>query len=267
VDAYYHLRLDRTDTTRPATAAERAGVSGARRASATVLGGIGLAAAGSVREARLAGELTLTTFGQTARSVRVPLRASAQQVDAIGNVALDPVPVVAAAVAKLPPPPGAHWAATARRQLAAGCRLTALAVYDARLRARDDSRDVLGLALGRTAPRPPRPQAAVAPSVPAPPVAPPQPDPRTTCHALCELHMVELCNNDRDLWSRHQLLWKSTPCGQRRSESFLRDCYQRQWLSGTFDEACRVPCEGEPDGRARLLHLLQGSGCARTTGL
>jgi hypothetical protein len=84
---------------------------------------------------------------------------------------------------------------------------------------------------------------------------------------MCEIHMVELCNNDRDLWSRNQQLWQSTPCGQRRSEEFLRDCYQRQWLSGTFDEACMAPCERSGDGRARLLHMLQSGGCTRVSNL
>src|SRR5262249_31626477 len=143
-------------------------------------------------------------------------------------------------------PPYAHWNVLARRQLAAGCRLTALAVYDARLRERRDSRGILDLALGRAPKRPARPAAPpVLAAVPPPSEGPPEE--RVSCRALCEIHMVELCNNDRDLWSRHQQLWQSTPCGQRRSEEFLRDCYQRQWLSGTFDEACMAPCERSGD--------------------
>ena len=269
-DAYYHLRLDRTDTTRQATPEERAAVSAAHRASATILGGLGLAAAGQVREARLDGELTVTTFGPTAGSRRLPVKATARETDAIGTVRLDPRTAVEAAIGGLEPPPYPHWDATARRDLAAGCRVAALAVYDARLRTRAGSRDMLARTLGKGPARAARPRET--PAAPAAPPTPsvveaPAPDPRSTCHSLCEVHMVELCNNDRDLWSRHQLLWESTPCGQRRSEPFLRECYQRQWLSGTFDDACRIPCERAPDGRARLLHLLQGAGCGRTTTL
>jgi hypothetical protein len=148
--------------------------------------------------------------------------------------------------------------------------VAALAIYDARLRSRADSRDVVDLALGRAAKRLARPRGPTAPPpAPAPPATPDAPalDARYTCRALCEMHMVELCNNDRDLWSRHQYLWESTPCGQRRTETFLLDCYQRQWLSGTFDEACMAPCERATDGRARLLHMLQSGGCARVTTL
>lgn len=267
-DAYYHLHLDRTETTREATSRERAGVSDTRHASATILGRLGLASAGSVREARLTGELTVTTFGPAPETRRLPLRATAHEVDPIGGVELDPRGVVTDAIERLAPPPWPHWDSTARRQLAAGCRVAALAIYDARLRARAGSEDVMRAALGRRPARPAGRRAPVAPSPAPSTIDPSPPDTRYTCRALCELHMVELCNNDRDLWSRHQRLWESTPCGQRRPESFLRDCYQRQWLSGTFDEACIAPCEQAPDGRARLLHFLQGGGCApRTSSL
>jgi hypothetical protein len=267
-DAYYHLRLDRTETTRAATARERAEVSGPRHASATILKGLGLASPGTVREAQLTGALTVTTFGRTPETVRRPLRATAYEVDPIGGIRLDAPGVVAAVIDRLAPPPWPHWDGMARSQLRAGCRVAALAIYHARLRERAGSRDVLAFALGRGTARAAQRPVVAAPSVPPPtPGAAPAPDPRHTCRALCELHMVELCNNDRDLWSRHQQFWESTPCGQRRAEPFLLDCYQRQWLSGTFDEACVVPCKRATDGRARLMHMLQGGGCTRTSSL
>jgi hypothetical protein len=75
--------------------------------------------------------------------------------------------------------------------------------------------------------------------------------------------MVELCNNDRTLWSQHGSRWESTRCGLRRSETFLEDCYRMQWLSGTYEQSCIRPCEESADGRTRLLAVLRRSGCLR----
>ena len=50
------------------------------------------------------------------------------------------------------------------------------------------------------------------------PTPEPQPstiEPAYTCTALCTLHMVELCNNDRTLWAQHGSHWESTRCGLR----------------------------------------------------
>ncbi|HWP66223.1 MAG TPA: hypothetical protein VNO26_09945 [Candidatus Limnocylindria bacterium] len=261
-DAYYRLHLDRRDSTRDATAEERAAVSGARRAAAAALRGLKIGADKPVQTAELSGELSLLSFGLSPATKTVPVRASVQAVDALGRLRVDTAGEVARAAERLPRPAFPHWGQLARRQLAAGCRLTALAVYDGRLRGRPDSRGIADQALGRQPKRKsPPPVVAATPPSPAEPSDLPAPGP--SCRVLCEIHMVELCNNDRDLWARHQALWQSTPCGQRRSEPFLRDCYQRQWLTGTFDEACMAPCEQAADGRARLLHMLQGSGCTR----
>lgn len=70
-------------------------------------------------------------------------------------------------------------------------------------------------------------------------------------------------NNDNILWSFHRARWESTPCGARRDEDFLQDCYQHQWLSSTFRDACLRPCEDSPDGRERLLRVLRDAGCER----
>jgi hypothetical protein len=90
----------------------------------------------------------------------------------------------------------------------------------------------------------------------------PLPEPaQTSCTTLCEMHMVEVCNNDRELWHEHQRSWESTPCGKKRADEFLQACYLHQWLSGTFQGACVAPCDEDPGGRAKLRHILQQSGC------
>jgi hypothetical protein len=75
--------------------------------------------------------------------------------------------------------------------------------------------------------------------------------------------MVELCNNDRALWTQHGSRYENTRCGLRRSEAFLEDCYRMQWLSGTYEQSCVRPCQENADGRSRLLAVLRRSGCLR----
>jgi hypothetical protein len=78
------------------------------------------------------------------------------------------------------------------------------------------------------------------------------------------MHMVELCNNDRALWTQNGARWENTRCGVRRSEEFLAACYRMQWLSGTYEQSCMQPCETGDDGRTRLLAMLRRSGCVRS---
>ena len=75
------------------------------------------------------------------------------------------------------------------------------------------------------------------------------------------MHMVELCNNDRALWIENRTRWEATPCGTRRTEAFLEECYRQQWQSGTFEDACVTPCETTPEGRDRLQSILRQAGC------
>src|SRR5207249_10414114 len=89
------------------------------------------------------------------------------------------------------------------------------------------------------------------------------PDEMYSCSALCGMHMVEICNKDKSLWNAHGSKWQPTPCGTRRDEDFLADCYRRQWLTGAFHDSCVVPCESTPEGRGRLLGILQTAGCLR----
>jgi hypothetical protein len=84
-----------------------------------------------------------------------------------------------------------------------------------------------------------------------------------SCRSLCSLHMVEICNNDRALWSSNRSTWEATACGRKRDEAFLQDCYRQQWLNGAYESACVVPCEGSPEGRNRLISILQDAGCSR----
>jgi hypothetical protein len=93
---------------------------------------------------------------------------------------------------------------------------------------------------------------------------PPAGDDRYSCNSLCGMHMVQLCNNDKVLWSSHRAKWETTPCGTRRSEAFLRECYQQQWLSSTFRDACLQPCEKTSEGRDRLMQILRDAGCVRS---
>lgn len=86
---------------------------------------------------------------------------------------------------------------------------------------------------------------------------------KETCGTLCGMHMVEICNNDKALWNSHRTTWQATPCGARRQETFLEECYRQQWLSGTFHDACVQPCEATAEGRERLMSILRGAGCLR----
>jgi hypothetical protein len=118
------------------------------------------------------------------------------------------------------------------------------------------------------------PEAIAAASVDPAPVADPdaaspgtdRSDAATVCTNLCSLQMVELCNNDRSLWSQHGSRWEDTRCGVRREEPFLTDCYRMQWLSGTYERACVQPCEDSPESRLRLVTMLRRSGCIRSAG-
>jgi hypothetical protein len=82
-----------------------------------------------------------------------------------------------------------------------------------------------------------------------------------SCRTLCELHMVQLCNEDRLLWSYHRTVWEPTACGRRRTEAFLAGCYEDQRASGAFDDACLRPCETSIAARERLEGILADAGC------
>lgn len=82
-----------------------------------------------------------------------------------------------------------------------------------------------------------------------------------SCATLCEMHMIEICNSDKVLWSAHRARWEPTACGTRREETFLTQCYREQWETGTFETSCVQPCEASDAGRTRLMAILQEAGC------
>jgi hypothetical protein len=201
---------------------------------------------------------------------------------------------VSEALRQLPPVHPPEWDGFARRLVSAGCPLLAVAVYESALKSPALPRDLkkaavaamtrsLGQRGARQMAEPAKvkrpaqgvdaareetvaraegeeqtsqPRATETPDATEPP-APPS----YSCPTLCELHMVELCNRDTVLWNSHRKKWEPTPCGTKRDEPFLKDCYQQQWLTGAFHNSCVVPCEGTSEGRERLLHLLEGAGC------
>jgi hypothetical protein len=178
---------------------------------------------------------------------------------------------VAAGIARLPGLPAARWDAVANGLVKAGCPFLALAVQDLQLPDGKAGRAIRERALAamsrvvgrRTATtRVPEPAPVAVAEAPAA-AAPSSPDARYSCEALCGMHMVELCNKDRSLWNQNLATWQRTGCGTRRPEPFLVECYRRQRISGTFQEACVRPCEASPDGRSALLDVLQGAGCLR----
>jgi len=180
--------------------------------------------------------------------------------------------------------PTPEWDALARRLLERGCPFLAWAVADTQLvpAARDPLQKAavgaMRASLGRIAarqradgarkPAPARDVAEVTTEPPAPAETPPPPadEPAVSCATLCEMHMVEICNSDKVLWSAHRARWEPTACGTRRDEAFLTECYREQWDTGTFDTSCVQPCEASDAGRTRLMAILQEAGCVADPG-
>jgi len=270
VDAVYRVSLDYAEHWRPATDPELAQPGTRPEASAVVLRALHLVPAHRVREERLSGSIALVTFA-SAPPRRVPVSGTAQELEPSAFTArLDVGRVVAEAIADLPAPPVPQWDDVARRLVSAGCPFLALAVSETRLGTGAAHLAIKRAALAavarsseRHAPAQPTKETAAKATLPEDgPIETPQAnEERYACDALCTLHMVELCNNDRTLWSAHHVKWEGTPCGTRREESFLQECYRQQWLNGAYDKACMQPCEG--GGRDRLLQLLQAAGCLR----
>jgi hypothetical protein len=266
VDGIYRVSLRNAERTRPATAVEAA----TRGRTAKLLHALHLGGDESVREESVSGSIVMTGFAGEDRSVRVAIARSTSRVaPTVFTDRLDAGEVAADAIRSLPPLPAPRWDAVARRLLAAGCPFAALAVSEMRLEGvpkRAALRTAALAAMRRNVkpqrartPAPSRPDAAEAAGDRETPVE----DGRYSCPALCSMHMVELCNRDRSLWSAHGAQWRETPCGAKRGEPFLAECYRQQWLSGAYHDSCVVPCESGPEGRDRLLGILQSSGCVR----
>jgi hypothetical protein len=172
---------------------------------------------------------------------------------------LDAGAVIGEALRSLPPPPALAWDTVTTRLIADRCPFLALTVYETQVAPARPYLRRRALAAARPPSRPPA-RAATGPS-PAP--SAPAVDERYSCTNLCRMHMVEICNKDRVLWDAHSKRWEPTPCGSMRGDAFLQDCYRQQWLSGAFHESCVEPCKQAPEGRDRLLAILQTAGCLR----
>jgi hypothetical protein len=269
VDGFYRVTLQYAEQTRPATAQETVN----RGRMATVLNALHLARADTAREESVSGSVVMTSFSGDDRPVRVPVARSATQVEpTVITPGLDPGAVAGDAIRSLPPLPAPRWDAVARRLTAAGCPFTALMVCETRLdgTAAHGSIRTAALAAMQRSEKPARTKRSATRAERAPKdveesamAETPAPDERYSCTTLCGMHMVELCNRDKSLWSAHGATWQATPCGTKREESFLADCYRRQWLTGAAHDSCVVPCESGREGRDRLLGILQSAGCLR----
>ena len=281
VDAVYRVAVEYSERERMATDAEWEELNASRLPFRR------LAERPRVRQEFATGTITrssLVTKDAVARASlhrrRVTLATDKERIDVAA--------AVADAVRGLDAAPNPDWEGLARRQLKQGCPFLALAIADTKLapgpeeavqtaalaamlgpgdRGRHRAADV-----GPTRkPAPPLPVADVAdgpgPAPAAPDAIAAAPTPvAASCRSLCAMHMVEICNTDKLLWSAHRMQWEPTPCGTRRDERFLSQCYQEQWDTGTFETSCVQPCEASDDGRSRLTAILQDAGCPTGSG-
>jgi hypothetical protein len=281
----YDIRLDAKVTSRPATASDRAEL-GRRDGFGRLRSAVGLDRSDTVVETVLEGSIERTTFAGGQSTLRRKVRSTSRRLDAAGHRApLELRAIVSEVIGEMPATPAPRWDAVARGLAADGCPFLAWAVGDVlvddaatRRKLKATTAGVMQTARSTTKHiEDPTPASdAVAASgttevggiavMPEPSKTTSGPDPRQSCSTLCSLHMVEICNNDRTLWSQNGARWESTRCGTRRSEQFLEDCYRMQWLSGTYEHACLQPCEAASDGRARLSTLLRHAGCLPTGG-
>jgi len=270
-DAVYRVTLDAVAHTRPVTPADLRSPAACPRGLGKVLVALHGAEPNAVREESVTGNIALSLFSRSPSAPRVGVEQRATCLEPGAPATLLDLPaIVADALRELPPPHVPEWEAYSRRLLAAGCPLLALSVAEARLgtgptfkslqsaaldamRRNVDRHAVRDLGHSTAAPEAAK-SAAPQESALSSPEEP-------SCSALCSMHMIELCNNDRALWIEHRVLWEATPCGTRRQDAFLEDCYRQQWQSGTFDDACVAPCETTPEGRERLESILRRAGC------
>ena len=271
-DAVYRVTLDAAAHTRPVTPADLRSPAACPRGLRKVLAALRGGEPKAVREESVTGSVALSLFSRSPSAPRVGVeqRATCLQPGAPATL-LDLPAIVADALRELPPPHAPEWEAYTRRLLAAGCPLLALSVAEARLGTGPTFKNLQSAALDTMRRsvdrRAARDLARYTAAPEAPKSATPQesalssPEEEPSCSALCSMHMIELCNNDRALWIEHRVRWEATPCGTRRHDAFLEECYRQQWQSGTFDDACVAPCETTSEGRERLESILRRAGC------
>ena len=242
---------------------ERTGLAAARREQRCAADAVLLAAveAGGVALYRIelngesgAGSVASWSFtGDDPRHVRIARRPAGVRLD-VGRDLAGPL-------RRLAFEPEPRWNDLAQRVLSSQCPGVALAIVELRGDASLASRRTRAAALaslrqlGATARARGEVRGAEASIWPATSLT------RPSCQELCELHIVQLCNEDRFLWSYHRAVWEPTACGRRRTETFLAGCYEDQRTSGTFDDACLRPCEENVDARERLESILASAGC------
>ena len=267
------VRLDAKTTTRPATDADRKVLgNGMGRALAAV----GIGADAVVVDTRIDGFVERTTFPGSPKTTREKVKWTGKRLAKEGGLAAEDVrTATAAALGRMPAAPAPRFDALSRTLAANDCPFLAYAVATTLVTdpgAQRKLASAAGSAMHRTATSQKPEQVAdaaptpvdIMPSGPEPDEpAPTDTTPAYSCSTLCSLHMVELCNGDRTLWSQHGTRWESSRCGVRRPESFLAECYRMQWLSGTYERSCVKPCEEVPDGKLRLEAMLRRAGCLR----
>ena len=271
------VRLDAKTTARPATETERKDL--ARSGIAGVLSAVGLGD-DTLYETKLDGTIERTTFPGSPTTAKQRIRWTGRR---LGSKDAPPPPTVREALAKaltaMPKPGAPRWETVARNLVSGGCPVLGVAVAETFLDG-PPKRRIRAAAVATLGPAPtttPAPSEIatatpeVTPSEPRPEAVPTSavttsPDAGYSCTTLCTMHMVELCNNDRALWTQNGARWENTRCGVRRSEEFLASCYRMQWLSGTYEDSCIHPCESGDEGRVRLIAMLRRSGCIRADG-
>jgi hypothetical protein len=235
-----------------------------------------------VVEDRVTGSVALSTFTDEPPTPAIHVLGTAPpRAPRARPARIDVRGAVSEGIRKLPALKDPEWEAFADRLIKGGCPLLAIAVAETRLDGSSARKRITNAGIvemeRRLAHRPSTKPARVASRAPAPvkkstlPSSPRDataastsarlPGERYSCSDLCGLHMVELCNNDKVLWSYYSRKWETTPCGKKRDEGFLSQCYEQQWVSGTFQESCVTPCEHDPEGRERLRSMLEGAGC------
>jgi hypothetical protein len=285
VDAVFRAVVEYTERERPATDGEWEELRGAR------VGFRQLRERPTMREEVVTGTVSRSALVLRDAVSRVSLHRRRVTL-AEDRERIDVAVVVAETAHGLGVPAAPEWDALARRQLKQGCPFLALAIADTYLASRErEPVQVAALAAMRgtqsrggsrerpgspARPAPParEPEEPIAvtqptPVSPEPSAAPAEPTAvarAASCQSLCEMHMVEICNTDKVLWSAHRARWEPTPCGTRRDEQFLAQCYQEQWDTGTFETSCVQPCEASDAGRSRLMAILQEAGCVAGPG-
>jgi hypothetical protein len=276
-DVLLRVQLDAVVTSHDAREDERAELA-PKAGLESMLSSMGIDGNNTVYQTSLTGTVERTTFPGATTVVKQRVRWSGRRLGRRDDPPATSVrDALARALAAMPAAGASRWDVVARGLVTTGCPVLATAVANtflddaAKRRIRAAATGALGPTAKREEPAPAPTEIAEAPlaSDPPPPdtnpaPTPDNPEPAYSCPSLCTLHMVELCNNDRTLWSQHGSRWENSRCGLRRTEAFLEDCYRMQWLSGTYEQSCIRPCEENPEGRTRLMAMLRRSGCLRT---